>query len=309
MKYQYIGNSSIKASKVSLGLMRIADKTNEEAKEIIKAALDSGINFFDHADIYGGDGKSELVFAKAIKELNIDRSKYYLQSKVGIRPGIEYNFTKEHILKSVDEILERLETTYLDSLLLHRPDILWEPEEISEAFKILKETGKVKYFGVSNMHQQQVSYLQSKLEDKLIANQLQFSIMHASMATTGTYANTNLKTDGFDAIGILDYMREHNITIQAWSPFQYGRYQGIFLDNEKFPELNVVLDELALKYETTKTALSVAWILRHPANMQVLIGTMNPNRIKECASATKIDLDRTDWYKILLAAGNKLLAL
>lgn len=309
MKYQNIGNSTIKASRVSLGLMRIADKTNKEAKEIIKTAIDSGINFFDHADIYGGNGKSELVFAKAMKELNVDRSTYYLQSKVGIRPGLSYDFSKEHILKSVNEILARLETDYLDSLLLHRPDLLWEPEEIAEAFKILKDSGKVKYFGVSNMNQNQVSYLQSCLDDRIIANQLQFSIMHASMATTGTFVNTNLKTDGFDAIGILDYMRENSITIQAWSPFQYGRYQGVFLDNDKFPELNQVLEELSIEYNTTKTALSVAWILRHPAKMQVLIGSMTPSRIKECALGADIDLSREDWYKILLAAGNKLLAL
>lgn len=309
MKYNNVGNSSIKASNVSLGLMRIASKSHAEAVEILKAAFEAGINFFDHADIYGGNGKSELVFAAAMKELDIPRESYYLQSKVGIRPGIDYNFSKEHIIRSVDEILERLETTYLDSLLLHRPDMLWEPEEIALAFKELKASGKVKYFGVSNMHQQQVSYLQSKLEDKLIANQLQFSIMHASMITTGTYVNTNLKHDGFDAIGIIDYMRENNITIQAWSPFQYGRYQGIFLDNDKFPELNAVLDELAVKYETTKTSLSVAWILRHPAKMQVLVGSMTPSRIKECALGSEIDLSREDWYKILIAAGNNMLAL
>lgn len=308
MKYQLIGNSNIKASKVSLGLMRIKDKTHEEAVLILRTALESGINFFDHADVYG-NGKSEEVFAKAMKELNVPRESYYLQSKVGIRVGIDYNFTKEHILKSVDEILVRLNTSYLDTLLLHRPDMLWEPEEIAEAFKELKALGKVRYFGVSNMHQNQVSYLQSKLDDKIIINQLQYSIMHASMVTTGTYVNTNLKHDGFDAIGIIDYMREHNITIQAWSPFQYGRYEGIFLDNDKFSELNEVLDELAIKYNTTKTSLSVAWILRHPANIQVLVGTMTPSRIIECANGAKIELSREDWYKILISAGNKMLAL
>ena len=159
------------------------------------------------------------------------------------------------------------------------------------------------------MHQNQVSYLQSKLDDKIIINQLQFSIMHASMVTTGTYVNTNLKHDGFDAIGLIDYMREHNITIQAWSPFQYGRYQGVFLDNELFPEVNEVLEELSVKYHASKTSLSVAWILRHPANIQVLVGSMTPSRIKECAAGTEIELSREDWYKILIAAGNKMLAL
>ncbi|VEU80528.1 aldo/keto reductase [Haploplasma axanthum] len=306
MKYQHIGASDIYASRVALGLMRIADKTHEEAVEIIKTAYDAGINFFDHADIYGG-GKSELVFAKAMKELNIPREKYYLQSKVGIKPGIAYDFSMEHILKSVDEILERLETDYLDSLLLHRADMLWEPEEIAKAFKILKENGKVRKFGVSNMHQFQLSYLKSKLDFPIIANQLQFSIMHADMVSTGTFVNTNLKNDGFNAIGIIDYLREHNITIQAWSPFQYGRYEGVFIDNDKFPELNEKLDEIAKKYRTTKTTLSVAWILRHPANIQTIIGTMNPKRIKECAQATEIILSREEWYEIYIAAGNRIL--
>ena len=306
MKYQYLGSSSLRVSKVALGLMRISDKTHDEAKIIIKTALDAGINFFDHADIYG-NGKSEIVFAKAMQELNVPRESYVLQSKVGIRPGIAYDFSKEHILASVDKILERLNTTYLDSLLLHRPDMLWEPEEIKEAFVELKESGKVRYFGVSNMNQFQVSYLQSKLDFPLIANQLQYSIMHADMSSTNVFVNTNLKQDGFNSIGILDYMREHNITIQAWSPFQYGRYEGVYIDNPKFPELNKKLDELAKKHNTTKTTLAVAWILRHPAKMQVLVGSMTPSRIKECANAVNINLTKEEWYEIYFAAGNKIL--
>lgn len=306
MIYHNLGKSNIKASRVSLGLMRIANKTEEEAVEIIDTALKSGINFFDHADIYGA-GECEKKFARAIKKLNIDRSKYYLQSKVGIKPGVMYDFSKDHILKTVDEILARLETTYLDVLLLHRFDMLWEPEEVAEAFNILKENGKVKYFGVSNMNQYQISYLQSKLDFPLIVNQLQYSIMHADLVSTQTFVNTNLKNDGLLAVGIMDYLREHNITIQAWSPFQYGRYEGVFVDNDKFPELNEKLAEIADKYQVSKTTISVAWILRHPANIQVIIGTMTPSRIKECALATTINLTKKEWYEIYMAAGNKLL--
>ena len=306
MIYHNLGKSNIKASRVSLGLMRIANKTEEEAVEIIDTALKSGINFFDHADIYGA-GECEKKFARAIKKLNIDRSKYYLQSKVGIKPGVMYDFSKDHILKTVDEILARLETTYLDVLLLHRFDMLWEPEEVAEAFKTLKENGKVKYFGVSNMNQYQISYLQSKLDFPLIVNQLQYSIMHADLVSTQTFVNTNLKNDGLLAAGIMDYLREHNITIQAWSPFQYGRYEGVFVDNDKFPELNEKLAEIANKYQVSKTTISVAWILRHPANIQVIIGTMTPSRIKECALATTINLTKKEWYEIYMAAGNKLL--
>lgn len=306
MKYEYLGKSNIKASRLSLGLMRIAEKTDDEALEIIKTAFEVGINFFDHADIYGG-GKSELKFAKAIKKLNIKREDYYLQSKVGIRPGIAYDFSYEHIMKSVDEILKRLETDYLDSLLLHRPDMLYEPEEIARAFNELKKSGKVLNFGVSNMNQFQVSYLQSKLEMPLIVNQLQYSIMHAGMSTTGVFTNTNLHNQDFLSVGILDYMREHNITVQAWSPFQFGRYEGVFVDNEKFPELNKKLEELANKYKVTKTAITVAWISRHPAKMQTIVGTMTPSRLRECALGINIELTREEWYEVYFASGNNIL--
>lgn len=306
MKYEYIGKSNLKASRLALGLMRLNTKTVNEAKEIIKTALASGINFFDHADIYG-DGECEIIFGKAIKELNLNRSDYYLQSKVGIRPWFSYDFSKEHILKSVDEILIRLDTPYLDSLLLHRPDMLWEPEEIKEAFEILKSSGKVRNFGVSNMNQDQISYLQSKLDFPIIANQLQFSIMHADLVSNSVYVNTNLKKEGYHAIGLIDYLREHNITIQAWSPFQYGFFEGVFVDNEKFPKLNETLEKIAKKYGVTKTSISVAWINRHPAKIQTIVGTMTPSRIKECAQGIDINLTKEEWYEIYLASGNKLI--
>lgn len=307
MKYQKLGNSNLNVSKVALGLMRISNKTDEEAKEIVKTALDAGINFFDHADIYG-KGLSEIRFAKAIKALDVKRESIYIQSKVSIdTSGPSYNFSKEYILNAVDGVLKRLETTYLDALLLHRPDALWEPEKISEAFDILYESGKVRNFGVSNMNQFQVSYLKSKIKYPIIANQLQFSIMHANMISTNVYVNSNLKTDGFDSVGILDYMRENNITIQAWSPFQYGMFEGVFLDNPKFIELNQVLEQIANKYNVTKTTIATAWILRHPANIQVIIGTMTPSRIIECANASEIYLTREEWYEIYIAGGNKII--
>lgn len=301
MNYFKLGNSNINASSVSLGLMRISDKSQDEAVKIIKTALDNGINFFDHADIYG-DGNSEIVFAKAMKEINIPRDSYYLQSKVGIRKKIAYDFDKDYILKSVDGILERLDTNYIDVLLLHRPDMLWVPEEVALAFNELKKSGKVKYFGVSNMNQFQISYLQSKLDFPLIVNQLQFSIMHAELVSTSIYVNTNFQTSNVN--GLLDYLREKNITVQAWSPFQYGRFEGVFIDNEKFPELNKVLERLADKYNVSKIAISVAWIKRHPANIQTIIGTMTPSRIVESCKGSEIHLTKEEWYEIFIAAGN-----
>jgi len=306
MKYQLIGKSDIFASRVSLGLMRIANKSLDEAVEIIKKALSLGINFFDHADIYG-DGKCEKIFSEAMKKINIARDKYYLQSKVGIKVKKSYNFSFEHIIKSVDEILERLNTTYLDSLLLHRADILWEPEEIARAFKVLKDSRKVKNFGVSNMNQFQISFLQSKLDFPIITNQLQFSIMHADMVSSGILVNSNLQVKGFNAIGIMDYLREKEITIQAYSPFQFGRYEGVYIDNEKFPVLNEKLEEFSLKYKSSKIGIALSWILRHPANIQVIIGTMNLKRIEESVKSLDVELSRDDWYELFIAAGNDIL--
>lgn len=306
MKYHLLGNTNIKASRLALGLMRISDKSDSEAIEIIKTALELGINFFDHADIYGG-GLSEVKFAKAIKALGVKREDYFLQSKVGIKPGKSYDFSYEHIINAVDGILERLETNYLDTLLLHRVDMLYEPEEIAKAFIALNKSGKVLNFGVSNMNQFQVSYLQSLLPFKIEINQLQYSIMHSGMTTSGIFANTNLYDQDFLSVGMIDYMREHKITIQAWSPFQYGRYEGVFIDNDKFPVLNLKLAEMAKKYNVTKNGIAVAWINRHPAKIQTIVGTMNPQRLKECAEGIDIELSHSDWYEIYLAAGNKIL--
>lgn len=305
MTYEKLGKSDILASRVSLGLMRIADKSPKEAVKIVKTALDAGINFFDHADIYGR-GKSETVFAQAIKTLNIPRDTYYLQSKVGIKPGLAFDFDKDYILKSVDGILERLQTDYLDVLLLHRPDMLWEPEKIAKAFEILKSQGKVRYFGVSNMHQEQMTYLQSKLSFPLIVNQLQFSIMHAHLVSSATFVNMQAPQTGFDASGILDYMRNHHITMQAWSPFMFGKFEGVFIDHDKFPELNQKLAEIAEIYGVTKNAIAVSWINTHPAKIQTIIGTMTPSRIMDCAKGADIILTKEQWYAIYLTAGNKL---
>lgn len=306
MEYQKIGKSNINASRVILGLMRLYEKSHEEAVEIIKTAIDSGINFFDHANIYGR-GKSEIVFAKAMKELNIPRNEYYLQSKVGIRhDDLGFDFRKESILNEVDKILARLETDYLDVLLLHRADMLWEPEQISEAFNELKASGKVLNFGVSNMHQDQINLLKKHLDVPIISNQLQFSIMHPDLVSTGVYVNTNIMPGGANSIGILDYLRLHDITMQAWSPFQYGQILGTFLGNKDYPKVNAKIDELAKKHNTTNTAIATSWILRHPANIQVVIGTMTPSRIIASADGTKVNLTHDEWYELYLASGNIL---
>lgn len=297
-----LGTSGLEVSEVSLGCMRIGGMEPAALDELIKTSLDAGIDFYDHADIYGG-GKCEEVFAKSIGRLGIDRSKLVIQSKCGIRQGY-FDFSKEHILTSVDKILARLETDYLDVLLLHRPDTLIEPEEVAEAFDTLKTSGKVRHFGVSNFNPTQIEFLQASLPMPLVANQLQISIMHTGMIDRGLTVNmkhaNSIDHDG----GVLDYCRLKKITIQAWSPFQYGFFEGVFMDNPKFPELNAVLDKMGEKYGVTKTGLAIAWIQRHPAKIQSVVGTTNAGRVKEVADACKIELSRPDWYEIYRAAGN-----
>jgi predicted oxidoreductase len=269
---------------------------------LIKTSLDAGIDFYDHADIYGG-GKCEEVFAKSVARLGIPREKLILQSKCGIRKGY-FDFSKAHILDSADRILQRLETDYLDILLLHRPDTLIEPDEVAEAFNQLHDSGKVRNFGVSNFNPGQIELLQASLPMKLQVNQLQLSITNTGMIDRGIASNMKHENSVDRDGGILDYCRLKKVTIQAWSPFQYGFFEGVFIDNPKFPELNKVMDEVAKQYGVTKTGLAIAWIQRHPAKIQSVLGTTNPTRVKEVADACKIELSRPDWYAIYRAAGN-----
>lgn len=304
MKTIMIGNGAIQAAEISLGCMRIADLSEKEAAGLIHTSMEEGINFFDHADIYG-NGKSEEIFSKAIRMNPNIREKMILQTKCGIRKGC-FDFSKEHILEAVDGSLKRLNTDYIDILLLHRPDTLVEPEEVAEAFDILYKSGKVRNFGVSNQNPMQMELLSQYVNQKLIINQLQFSIMHTGIIDSGF--NVNMKVDGStDRDGsILDYCRLKNITIQAWSPFQYGFFEGVFLDNDKFPQLNHKINEIADRIGVTNSAIAVAWILRHPAKMQPIIGTTNPLRLKDISKASGIELTRQEWYDIYLAAGNNL---
>ena len=299
-----IAKCDLDASEISLGCMRIVDLTNQEIAVLVNTALDGGINFFDHADIYGG-GQSESKFAEAMNMTASLRGKMILQSKCGIRQG-SFDFSKGHILEAVDGILKRLRTDYLDVLLLHRPDALVEPEEVAEAFTILQDSGKVKYFGVSNQNPMQIELLTKFVKQPLIINQLQLSITNTGMIDAGI--NVNMKIDPtIDRDGsILDYCRLKEITIQPWSPFQYGFFEGAFLDNDKFPELNQKINQIASSWGVTNTAIAIAWLLRHPAHMQPIIGTTNPRRVKDVCKASDVKLTREEWYAIYLAAGNKL---
>lgn len=302
MRSIQLGVSDLQVPVIAVGCMRINRLSASEAETFIRTALSGGANFFDHADIYGG-GECEKIFADAICMNDDVREKVILQSKCGIRKGY-FDFSKEYILASVDGILSRLKTEYLDVLLLHRPDALMEPEEVAEAFCILQESGKVRHFGVSNQKPAQIQLLERYLKQPILADQLQLSIPHAGMITNGINVNmTNESSVDHDG-SILDFCRLQNITIQAWSPFQYGFFRGVFLDNDKFPELNAAINRIAEKYDVSNTTIAAAWILRHPAKMQVITGTMNIQRLQDCIKAADVMLTREEWYEIYRAAGN-----
>lgn len=305
MKTMKLGSSNLEVPVIAVGCMRLPSLDKQQAERFVQTALEQGANFFEHADIYGA-GKAEELFAEAVHMSPSVREKLILQSKCGIVPGVMFDFSKEHILNSVDGILKRLNTDYLDTLLLHRPDTLVEPEEVAEAFDLLESSGKVRHFGVSNQNPMQIQLLKKYVKQPLIANQLQLSITNATMISQGFNVNMEngaaVNRDG----SILDFCRLHDITIQPWSPFQYGFFEGVFLGNEKFPELNKKIDEIAAKYDVTNTTIAVAWLLRHPANMQPVIGTMNIERLTDCIRAAEIRLTREEWYAIFLAAGNIL---
>lgn len=305
-----IGKSGLLGSEIVVGCMRLSGLATEDAVDVINTAYDNGVNFFDHADLYGGfEGKSEIKFSEAFKKTSIRREDIILQSKCAIRPHPSgkhnyYDFSFEHIVASVDKILKRLDTDYLDILLLHRPDPLMEPCEVAKAFDELETNGKVKAFGVSNQHPLQIELLKKDVKQKLLVNQLQFSPVFTGMINFGMEVNT--KTNGsvnHDGM-ILEYSRINDMTIQAWSPFQYGTFEGVFLTSDNFKELNSVITRMAKEKGVTDEAIVAAWILRHPAKIQVVLGSMNKDRIAGICKASSIELSREEWYEIYVAAGN-----
>lgn len=304
MKNIRLGNSELEVGEISLGCMRMNKLSKKEAADVIENAMEVGVDFFDHADIYGG-GESEEVFADAIGMNSTVREKMKIQTKCGIRDGF-FDFSKEHILSSVDSSLRRLKTDYIDVLLLHRPDTLMEPEEVAEAFTKLKESGKVRHFGVSNQNPMQIELLKKYVEQDLIVNQLQFSIVHTPMIDAGLNVNMRHNQAIVRDSNVLEYSRLNDMTVQAWSPFQHGMIEGPFIGNEQFPEVNAKLQELAETKGVTDSAIATAWILRHPATIQPIVGTMNTQRLTDIAKASDVQLSRKEWYELYRAAGNDL---
>lgn len=290
---------------IAVGCMALSQLDKKGCEQFIKEAYERGLNFYDHADIYGG-GACESAFGDAVHVLKIPREKLILQTKCGIVSGKMYDFSKKHILEAVDGSLKRLRTDYVDSLLLHRPDALMEPEEVAEAFDELERAGKVRMFGVSNMNPYQIELLKSAVGQRLFADQLQFSPVHAGMISCGM--ETNMETEGAVSRDgyILDYCRLKEMVVQVWSPFRYGFFEGVYLDSEKFGKLNDVLEKIGQKYKIGKAAVVAAWILRHPVKAQVITGTVKTDHLLEIAAGADVVITREEWYEIYRVAGHIL---
>lgn len=300
--------NDVKVPAIVQGCMRLSTMSVEEVEQLIEHDLSLGINFFDHADIYGGTGVCEEIFGKVLAKRPELREKMIIQTKCGIHRSEtnHYDFDKDYIIACVEQSLTRLQTTYVDYMLLHRPDALMEPKEVAEAFDYLYTSGKVKHFGVSNQNPHQIELLKKYCKQPIEVNQMQFSLMHTGMVDAGINVNTCNDGAASRDNGTLDYCRLHDITIQCWSPFQYGMIEGVFLDNPDYPEINAKVNELAKKYNVSNNAIAVAWILRHPANMQVIVGSTNIERITGICKTDDFTLTREEWYALYLAGGNCL---
>lgn len=308
MKTVSFGSSTAPA--VIAGMMRIDDKDDAHIRHLYDATRAAGIDFFDHADIYGGSmHHCESRFAEALQLTSSERDEIVLQTKCGIVPSQGmFDFSYEHIVAQVEGSLAALRTDRLDVLLLHRPDALVEPEEVARAFDDLESAGKVRAFGVSNHTPRQIDLLRTAVRQPLVANQLQLSITHAPIIAQPVAANMaghdqSLVRDGG---GIVEYCRINGITIQAWSPFQDGFSHGVFLGNPAYAELNAVIDRLAAVHDVTPIAIATAWITRHPAGMQVVLGTTTPERVRDAAAGADVALTRPEWYELFRAGGHLL---
>ena len=303
MTHQNIADLSV--SRIAQGCMRIDRLSRSELDVLIRSDLDAGISFFEHADIYGGNGRCEALFGDILRGDPALREKMTIQTKCGIRPG-QYDFSKEHILESVEGSLKRLGTEQVEFLVLHRPDTLVEPEEVAEAFAQLKDQGKVRHFGVSNHNSLQMALLNKYLDEPLVIDQLQFGLGHTVLVDAGL--NVNMKND--EAVNrdasTLDYCRLHDITIQAWSPLQFGFIKGHFMGNPDYAELNAKLEELGAAYGITSTAMAIAWILRHSAKIQPVVGSVNAQRMRDIAKAAEVTITRKEWYDLYCATGKSL---
>lgn len=304
MKQIAVGKGALQVPAIALGCMRMANISADQAEELILAAVENGITFFDHADIYGG-GRSEEIFGEVLARHPGLRDKMQIQSKCGICSGY-FDFSKEHIVEAAEGSLRRLGVDYLDVLLLHRPDTLMEPEEVADAFDTLHRQGKVRYFGVSNQNPMQMELLSGALDQPLLFNQLQFGPLFTGMVDSGLNVNMTNPASVMHDGGLLEYCRLRHVTIQPWSPFQFGFFGGVFLGNEKFPELNQGARGNGGGEGNHPHRAGHRVDPPAPGAYAAIAGTMKVKRLLEIASAAEVELTRQEWYAIYRAAGNVL---
>lgn len=324
MQYTKIPHTDLETSTIIYGCMRAAGgwhfkEANAEAvdntRRVVDAALEAGINFFDHADIYCA-GVCESAFGKVLAERPELRDSMIIQTKCGIRfantpeagmPG-RYDFSYDHIVESAEASLRRLGVDTIDVYLLHRPDPLVEPEEVARAFDHLEESGKVRYFGVSNHSGHQIDLLRKYLNQPLVTNQLEVSLLHTCLIDPGTAVNQNQPQWSTPGEGTLEYCRIHDISVQSWSPLAQGRLGADTVDDLKNPdhkELYSALHQMAEAKGVSVEAVLLAWVLRHPAKIQPIIGTTQAERIHACAAACEITLSREEWNTLYILARGK----
>ena len=310
MKYQILGNGrGPEVSRICWGSVKIHKAEKSATQRVFEYAIDKGVNFFDTADCYGF-GQAEKRLGEIIQAASISRDKIVLQTKCGVTDSEDklvryYDYSKEHIMKSVEASLKNLRTDYVDILLLHRPDVLFDPEEVAETFEELYQSGKVRYFGVSNQNPGMMELLMRYMKQPLIANQMQFSVVHASMAAREFALNTDHYGEQNRDDGVLNYCRLKDITVQAWSPLQRLFYSGTFLRDPNMPYINIMLEEMGKKYGVAASTMAIAWILRHPAKILPVLGTNNVDHFKEALAALDVEMTREDWYRLLYASGYK----
>ncbi len=305
MKKMQLGTTPLQVSPIALGCMRIGAKSQKEIQALVEKALELGINYMDHADIYSWGKNSEEMFGELLKEKPSLREQMYIQTKCGICGGY-YDSSKEHILESVDNSLRKMNLDKIDVLLIHRPDALMEPEEVAEAFHILKDSGKVDYFGVSNMNPMQIQLIEKYTGMKMVADQVQFNVVHSGMVDEGIYVN--MKDDGaiMRTGNLIEYAMLHEMTLQAWSVLMASWADGSYIDHPKYASVNEKLQELADVYGVSKNAIALAWILRHPCKIQAIAGTTSVQHLEELCKGAEIQLTRKQWYELYLSNGKQL---
>ncbi len=318
MQYLPLKNTDLTVSRLCAGTMglgggwdrstQLSAQDEDQARTFIRTGLDLGINFFDHADIYAAT-RAEAVFGRILKETPSLRNQMVLQTKCGIRwkddpPGTpqRFDFSKEHILRSAEASLKRLNTDHLDILLLHRPDVLAEGEEIAEAFETLKSSGKVRYFGVSNQNRDQLAYLQSFLSQPLVVNQVEMSLLHHGFAEAGISFNQfpARYPNGWE--GLVEYCRLQGVSLQAWSPLARGVVTNTQAADPRHRATAELVNRLASDHGVAPEAVALAWLLRHPAQIVPVLGTTQSDRLTACATAVDLTLTREEWYLLFETA-------